>query len=179
MQNGYCTSPIGSSYTWVNISKTGSQIFRVFGGPPWTSNPSKSRDLTRGFWGRDGKKSLAPLIYPLGGHGTPNCFPLGSTESLLFCQISRPCDKNWGLGGRGKFLVFFKQQPTTRGWQRACTRANYWFYFIFQGTKFAKKIEDRILNFFPVLEIWPPKLYQFFGTFLKKFTSASCEGYKG
>ena len=61
------------------------------------------------------EKKFDPLNLPLGGHGTPNFFPLGSTESLLYCQISRPCDKNWGLGGRGKFLIFFKQQPTTRG----------------------------------------------------------------
>jgi len=118
------------------------------------------------------EKKFDPLNLPptaLGGHGTPNFFPWESTESLHYCQISRPCDKNWGLGGRGKFLIFFKSNLQHEVWQRACTRANYCFYFILQGTKFAKKkFEDRVLNFFPVLEIWPPKLLPIFGKFLPK-----------
>jgi len=40
------------------------QIFRVFGGPPVTSNPSKSQDLTREFSGRGWRKKFDPQSPP-------------------------------------------------------------------------------------------------------------------
>ena len=163
MHNGYCTFPIGSSYTWVNISKTGSQIF--------TCGPRIRPNL--GIWLGDfeggGKKCLTPSIYPLGGHGTPKFFSLGSTESLLYCQISRPCDKNWGLGRRGKFLIFLNSNLQHEVWQQACTRANYCFYFILQWTKFAKK--NSRTGFWISSPFWRyglPNFTNFFGKFLPK-----------
>ena len=105
MHNGYCTFPIGSSYTWVNISKTGSQIFTKFsgflGGSLVDLESVKISGSDSGILKEGWEKSLTPSIYPLGGDGTP-IFSLGGLPSL-YCQISRPCDKNWGLGGGAIF----------------------------------------------------------------------------
>ena len=115
------------------------------------------------------EKKFDPSIYPLGSHGTPNFFSLGGLPSLYFTvKFHAPATKT-GVLGWGKFLIFLNSNLQHEVWQRACTRANYYFDFILQGTKFAKKnSRTGFLNFFPVLEIWPPKLYQFFGKFLPK-----------
>jgi len=67
--------------------------------------------LTRGIWGRGwGRKKFDPPNLPRRGSWGPKIFfPWGSTKSLLYCQILRRCDKNWGFGGRGTLLVFFQK----------------------------------------------------------------------
>ena len=108
MHNGYCTFPIGSSYTWVNISKTGSEIFTKFSGfwgSPVHLESVKISGSDSGIL-REGWEKFDPLNLPPMGSWDPKFFPLGSTESLLYCQISRPCDKNWGLGA-GQVFNFF------------------------------------------------------------------------
>ena len=118
MHNGYCTFPIGSSYTWANISKTRSQIFTKFSGF-WGSpvdlesvkiSGSDSEILKEGW-----EKSLTPSIYPLGGHGTPKFFSLGVYRVSTLLPNFTPLRQKLGSWGAGQVFNFFKQQPTTRG----------------------------------------------------------------
>jgi len=107
--------PIGSTYSWPYISLTLCQIFEkisgFFCGPPWTSNPSKSRDLTGGFWGRGwGRKKFdPPYLPPRGSWGPKNFYPWGSTRTLLNCQISRFYTENWGQGVVTTVFIFFNR----------------------------------------------------------------------
>ena len=117
MHNGYCTFPIGSSYTWVNISKTGSQIFTKFSGfwgSPVDLESVKISGSDSGILREGWKKSLTPSIYPLGGHGAPKIFSLGVYRVYFTAKFHAPATKTRVLGA-GQVFIFFKQQPTTRG----------------------------------------------------------------
>ena len=171
MHNGYCTFPIGSSYTWVNISKTGSQIvtkFSGFWGSPVDLKSVKISGCDSGILREGWKKKFDPLNLPPRGSWDPQIFfPLGSTESTLLPNFTLLRQK-LGSWGRGKFLFFLNSNLQHEVWQRHALGPIIVFISSYMGRNLLKKIEDRILNFFPVLEIWPPKLYQFFGKFLPK-----------
>ena len=98
--------------------------------------------------------------------GPQKFLPLGVYQGSTLVPNFSPLGKKMGSRGAGDVFIFFQTATcNTWGWHRACTRANYCLYFILQGTKFAKKLSNRILNFFPILEIWPPKHYQIFCNF--------------
>jgi len=107
MHNGYCTFPIGSSYTWVNISKTGSQIFTKFPGfwgSPVDLESVKISGSDSGILREGWEKSLTPSIYPLGGHGTSKFFSIGDLLSLYFtAKFHALATKTGVLGGGASF----------------------------------------------------------------------------
>ena len=170
----------------IGISKTASQIFTkfsgFFGGPPGTSNPSKSQNLLAGFWGRGwGRKKFDPLnLPPRGSWGPQIFFSRGSTKSLLYCQISRPCDKNWGVGGQGNFLIFFETATYNTGSDSEHALGPIIvFISSYRGRNLLHWSRTAFWISSPFWRYGLPNFTNFFEKFCQKFTSAWCEEDKG
>jgi len=106
MHNGYCTFPIGSSYTWVNISKTGSQIFTKFSGVLGSPVDLESvkisgsdSEILREGW----EKKFDPLNLPPRGSWDPKFFPLGLSSLYFIAKFHAPATKTGVLGGGASF----------------------------------------------------------------------------
>ena len=172
MHNGYFTFPIGSSYTWVNISKTGSQIFTQFSrfwGSPVDLESVKISGSDSGILREGWEKKFDPINLPHRGSWDPQIFSLGGLPSLYFtAKFHAPATKTGVLGGRGKFLIFLNSNLQHEVWQRACTRANYCFYFILQGTKLAKKTRGQDFKLLPRFGDMASQTLPIFGKFLPK-----------
>ena len=98
----------------------------------------------------------------------PQIFSLRGLPSLYFtAKFHAPATKTGVLEGGASFY-FFKATYNTRSDSGHALGPIIVFISSYRGRNLLKKFEDRVLNFFPVLEIWPPKLYQFFGKFLPK-----------
>ena len=108
------------------------------GGSPVDLESVKISGSDSGILREGWEKSLTPSIYPLGGMGPP-IFSLGVYRiSTLLPNFTPLWQKLWYWGARQVF-IFLNSNLQHEVWQRACTRANYCFYFILQATKFDKK----------------------------------------
>ena len=181
MHNGYCTFPIGWSYTWVNISKTGSQIFTkfsgFFGGSPVDLESVKISGSDSGILREGWEKSLAPLIYPLGGHRTPNFFPWVYRVSTFLPNFT-PLRQKLGSWGRDKFLVFLNSNLQHEADSGHALGPIIVFISSYRGRNLLKKFLDSWISS-PFWRYGLPNFTNFLVNFCQKFTSASREGNKG
>ena len=183
MHNGYCTFPIGSSYTWVNISKTGSQIFTkfsgFFGGSPVDLESVQISGSDSGIL-RGWEKMFDPSIYPLGGHGTPN-FSLGVYRVSTLLPKFTPLRQKLGSWGAGQVFNFFKTATyNTRSDSGHALGPIIVFTSSYRGRNLLKKIRGQDFEFLPTFWRYGlPNFTNFLVNVCQKFTSASCEGHKG
>jgi len=127
----------------IGISKTGRQIFTKFsgflGGHPRTSNPSKSRDLTRGFWGRGwGRKKFDPPYLPhLGVGGAKFIFPLGAPLVATLFPKTTSLTPTWApLKIRDCFKKFLGVVPVHGVFEGvALVRMSHKFFWAFRTNK--------------------------------------------
>jgi len=119
-------------------------------------------------------------LTPKKGSWGPKIFsPWGSTKSLLCCQISRPYVKSGVRGAWQLFSFFSIGHLVNRVLRGACTTVENFLYCILQRTKLSKKNFVRILNFAPVLVIWPPNLTHFWKKNLaQNFRAPALQGYR-
>ena len=114
MHNGYCTFPTGSSYNWVNISKTGSQIFTKFSGfwgSPVDLESVKISGSDSGILRKRWEKKFDPFSLP---PWDPQIFfPWVYQVSTLLPNFT-PLRQKLGSWGRGKFLIFLTATYNTR-----------------------------------------------------------------
>jgi len=141
-----------------------------FGGPPWTSNPSKSRNLTRGFWGRGwGRKKFDPPYLPhLGVKGAKFIFSLGAPLGATLIPKTTGLAPTWAPPKiRDCFKKFWGVVPETgflRGLPLSECRTNFFerlrrkkpqaffsfFQISIQGLSYAPSKNGQIFD-----EFWP------------------------
>jgi len=158
------------------------KIFRVFWGSPWDLESVKISEIyRRNFEGGGGEeKHLTPPISPPGGLGAPKFFPLGGLPSLYFAAKFHAPKWKTGVRGAWQLFSFFSiGHFVNRVFRGACTTIENFLYCFLQRTKLSKKYFVRILNFAPVLVIWPPKLDPFWEKKLAQiFRAQALQGYR-